>query len=210
MKSDNKHKLAKTQKYTNVVESLKDLGTGTAKSVKEDLVSKIPSDVIDQLFGQAFPKNTSGEIVPGESLEFKEVLSGVREEKEKIRNQISIERRLFEEEKIQVQKKTNELRIQLRAITEEVYSLAKTTQELSEEVQVASMQAPIEPGVYHVIFFEKLLEFIKSFRKKIEEGSLWLHTSNKRAQKKNYWTRYKQYGGKFLLSADHYLTRSAG
>ena len=72
------------------------------------------------------------------------------------------------------------------------------------------MQAPVEPGVYHVIFFEKLLEFVKSFRKKIEDAAVWLHATNSRAEKKNYWSRYKKHGGKFLLAADHYLTSSAG
>jgi hypothetical protein len=93
---------------------------------------------------------------------------------------------------------------------QEVYELAKTTQGLGEQVEVATMQAPANPGVYHVIFFEKLLEFVKSFRKKIENASLWLHSSNKRAEKKNYWTMYKKKGSSFLLAPDHYLQRSAG
>src|SRR4030043_501414 len=147
MKTDNKQKVFKNNKYSNVIESLKDVGSGTVKSVKEDFINKIPSDFMEQLFGSNMGKNTSGEIVPGESLEFREVLSGVREEKEIIQKQIS---------------------------------------------------------------FEKLLEFVKSFRKKIEESSVWLHATNKRAEKQNYWSKFKKHGGKFLLSADHYLTRSAG
>jgi hypothetical protein len=210
MKIDNKPKAFKNNKYSNVIESLKDVGSGTVKSVKEDFINKIPTDVMDQLFGSNTAKNTSGEIIPGESLEFREVLSGVREEKEILQKQISFEKRLFEEEKIQVQKKTNELRVQLKVVMDEVFVLSKTTQDLGQEIQIATMQAPIEPGVYHVIFFEKLLEFIKSFRKKIEEASVWLHATNKRAEKKNYWSKFKKHGGKFLLSPDHYLTRSAG
>jgi hypothetical protein len=209
MKIDNK-KAFKNNKYSNVIESLKDVGSGTVKSIKEDFINKIPDDFVEQLFGSNISKNTSGEIVPGESLEFSEVLTGVREEKEILQKQISFERRLFEEEKVQVQKKTNELRIQLKGVMDEVFVLSKSTQDLGQEIQIAAMQAPIEPGVYHVIFFEKLLEFVKSFRKKIDEASVWLHTTNKRAEKKNYWAKYKKHGAKFLLSADHYLTRSAG
>ncbi|OGM13671.1 hypothetical protein A3A76_02760 [Candidatus Woesebacteria bacterium RIFCSPLOWO2_01_FULL_39_23] len=201
----------KGQKYTNIVESLKDVGDNTVKSIKEDFVGKIPGDFMDQLFGSASTnKNASGEIIPGESLEFNKVLSGEKAEEDRLRQQITFERRLHEEEKVQIQKKTNELRIQLKVISEEIISLAKNTQNLSTEVQIAALQAPIEPGIYHVIFFEKLLEFIKSFRKKIDEASIWLHSSNKRAQKKNYWTSYKKHGGKFLLSGEHYLQRSAG
>jgi hypothetical protein len=109
-----------------------------------------------------------------------------------------------------VAKRTNELKIELKKIFDEISSLAKATQNLSEEVQIATLQAPVEPGTYHLVFFEKLLEFIKSFRKKVEEAAIWLHATNKRAEKKNYWSMYKKKGSSFLLSPDHYLQRSAG
>ena len=114
------------------------------------------------------------------------------------------------EEKRRVEEKGNELRLKLHALMQEIYNLAKTTQGLGEQVEVAAMQAPANPGVYHVIFFEKLLEFIKSFRKKIEDAGIWLQAANKRSEKKNYWAMYKKKGSSFLLAPDHYLQRSAG
>jgi len=194
----------------NVLESLKDLGTGTAKTVKKDLLEASGEDFFRQLLGTKAEKKYTGEITPGESLELNEVYSGKRQENEKLRGQIELERRLREEEKSRIQEKGNELKLQLHALMQEVYELAKTTQGLGHEVEVASMQAPVNPGVYHVIFFEKLLEFMKSFRKKIEDAQIWLHASNKRAEKKNFWSIYKKHGSKFLLSPDHYLQRSAG
>ena len=194
----------------NVLESLKDLGTGTAKTVKRDLLEASGEDFFRQLLGTKAEKKYTGEITPGEALELNEVYSGKRQENEKLRGQIELERRLREEEKSRIQEKGNELKLQLHALMQEVYELAKTTQGLGHEVEVASMQAPVNPGVYHVIFFEKLLEFMKSFRKKIEDAQIWLHASNKRAEKKNFWSIYKKHGSKFLLSPDHYLQRSAG
>ena len=117
---------------------------------------------------------------------------------------------MSEEEKRRIEEKSNELKLQLNAIMQEMAVLSQSTQELAKETQIAAMQAPVEPGVYHLIFFEKLLEFIRSFRKKTEEAKIWLQASNNRAQKKNFWARYKKHGGKFLLSPDHYLTRSSG
>lgn len=200
--NDNRKQKPKGQKqikHTNVLESLKGVG-GT----------KTSQEFLDQLLGRRYEKTRSGEINPGETLEFDEVLSGRHQENLKLRKQIALERKLREEEKVRIEKKSHELRLQLNAIIQEVSLLSQTTQELAQETQIAAMQAPVEPGVYHVIFFEKLLEFIKSFRKKIGEAKVWLHASNKRAQKKNYWARYKKHGGKFLLAADHYLSRSAG
>jgi hypothetical protein len=210
---DKAHK-AKTQKiirHENILESLKDIGSQTSKSVKQDLLNPIPEDFFEQLLGtKPTEKKFSGDIVPGESLEFKEIFSGKYEENQKLKGQIALERKLAAEEKTQIQEKSNQLRVQLQAIMQEVLALAKTTQNLGEQVEVASMQAPVEPGVYHLIFFEKLLEFIKSFRKKIEDSSIWLGAVNKRAQKKNFWGMYKQQGSKFFLSSEHYLQRSAG
>jgi hypothetical protein len=204
-----KTKGSKNIKYKNIIESFKDIGSSTAKTLQQDVIR--PQDILDQLMAfKEKSKDYSGEIAPGESLEMGEVYSGKREKDEKLQNQLNLERRLHEEEKIIVQEKTNSLKLQLNALMQEVSSLTQSTQELGQEVQIASMQAPVEPGVYHILFFEKLLDFIKSFRKKIEESSIWLSSLNKRAQKKNYWSMYKEKKGSFLLSPDHYLQRSAG
>lgn len=205
-----KSKAQKVLRQQNVLESLKDIGASTTKTIKKDLLTESSQDFIRELLGTRIEKKYSGELAPGEALEIGEVFSGKREENEKLRGQIALERRLAEEEKRRVEEKGNDLKLQLHALMQEVYELAKTTQNLGEEVEVASMQAPANPGIYHVIFFEKLLEFVKSFRKKIEDAGLWLQSSNKRAEKKNYWAMYKKKGSSFLLAPDHYLQRSAG
>jgi len=192
----------------NVIEGLKDIGSSTYDSLKSDVIN--PREIMEQLFGTTPQKKMSGEISPGESLEINDIYSGRREENEKLQAQLALERRLVTEEKERYEKKSNELKLQLKAVMEEVQALAQSTQDLAEESQIAALQAPIEPGIYHIVFFEKLLEFLKSFRKKVEEASVWLAATNSRAEKKNYWARFKKHGGKFLLSADHYLTRSAG
>ena len=194
----------------NVLESLKDIGASSSSSIKKDLFQGTSSEFLKQLMGKRPQEKFSGEIAPGETLEFGDIFNGKLQETQKVKGQLALEHKLREEEKIRVEKKSNELKIQLNVIINEVVELAKSTQGLAEEVQIASMQAPVEPGVYHIIFFEKLLEFIKSFRNKIEDAAVWLHATNSRAEKKNYWSRYKKHGGKFLLAADHYLTRSAG
>jgi len=194
----------------NLLETLKDLGSESAKSMARDVIK--PSDFLDQLLGipRTREKSFSGEIIAGESIEIKDIVSGKKEQEDKEKSSLAIENFLLKEEKELITKKTNELKIELAKLMEEMATLAVATQELSEEVQIATFQAPVEPGVYHLIFFEKLLEFIKSFRKKIEEASVWLHSTNKRAEKKNYWAMYKKKGSSFLLSPDHYLQRSAG
>ena len=212
MDINQKPKVGKNTKRVNVLESLKDVGDSAQKSIKEDLLKGTSEEFFKQLFGQKTEKNFSGDIIPGETLELNEVYTGQREENEKLRKQISLERNLSSEQKNQSDKELNELRIQLHALMQEIGELAKVTQNIGQDIEVASMQAPVNPGVYHLVFFEKLLEFIKTFRRKIENADVWLQSSNKRAQKKDFWGTFasKKGGAKFLLSQEHYVTRSAG
>ena len=209
---DKKPKLGRNIKRVNVLESLKDVGDSAQKSIQEDLLKGTSEEFFKQLFGQKEEKKYSGEITPGETLEFNEVYTGQREENEKLKKQISFERNLSNEVKNQSDKELNELRVQLHALMQEVGKLAEVTQDIGKDVEIASMQAPANPGVYHLIFFEKLMEFIITFRRKIENAGVWLQASNKRAEKKNFWGTFtsKKGGTKFLLSQEHYVARSTG
>jgi hypothetical protein len=211
MNTQQKQKLQKQIRRENVLENLKDIGSGAGKSLRDDLLKEAPGEFFNQLIGAPRPeKKYSGDITPGETLEVAEVFSQTYQEKQILSKQIALERKLQEEERILIERKGNELRVELQAIMQEVAALAKTTQAIGNEVEIAIMQAPISPGVYHVIFFEKLLEYLKNFRKNIQNAVTWLTAANSRAQKKNFWGNYKKHGGKFLLSPDHYLQRSAG
>ena len=212
MDKNQKPKLGKNIKRVNILESLKDVGNTAQKSIKEDLLKGTSEEFIKQLFGQKEEKKYSGEIIPGETLELNEVYTGQRQQNEKLRKQISFERKLSSEQKNQSDKQLNELRIQLHALMQEVGELAKVTQNIGQDIEVASMQVTANPGTYHIVFFEKLLEFIKTFRRKIENADVWLQASNKRANRKDFWGTFtsKRGGTKFLLSSEHYVSRSAG
>jgi len=207
--ADNK-KLKGNVVKRNIIESLKDIG-GDFGSQGTDLLKGTSEDFFKELLGmQRAQVKRSGEMKAGESLDMSAVLSGKEEENKKLRAQISLERNLSSDEKRLSQEKMQELRIQLQAITVEIGKLAGSTGNLATQTEIAMVEVPVNPGVYHVIFFEKVLEFLQSFRKKIDQAATWLQSSNKRAEKKNYWSMYKKKGSSFLLSPDHYLSRSAG
>lgn len=210
MGSNDNKKTNNKRRHTSVLESLKDLGDNTTKSVQKDLLEGASRDMLRQILGEVQPKKVSGEIKAGESIEFNELLEGRHDERLEERKRASLQERLQQEETRNVKTKNEELKVRLHALQQEVAKLAEATQELGQGTKVAAMQSTVEPGVYHLIYFEKLLEFIQSFRKKVQDASTWLNSTNERAQKKNYWSKYKKHGSKFLLSPDHYLTRSAG
>lgn len=207
---DPKRKANSLRTKQNVLESLKDLGTGAGSQVG-DLIKDTSEDFFRELMGISSPNaKKSGEITPGQSVKMNDMISGKEEENKRLRAQISLERQLSNDERRVSQDKSNELKVQLQALMQEVQMVAASTQNLAEATQVSMMTAPIEPGIYHINFFQSVLEFLRSFRKKIDMTAIWLQGSNKRAQKKNYWSMYKSKGSSFLLSPDHYLQRSAG
>jgi hypothetical protein len=208
MTSDKKSKSNTVKR--NVVESLKDLGDDFgAQSV--DLLKSTSEDFFKELIGISNTSvNKSGEMSPGESIQVANGASERENENKKLRAQVLLERNNANEERSLTEQKMQELRVQLQAISNEINKLAMSTSALATQTEIAMVEVPVNPGVYHIIFFEKVLEFLQSFRKKIDQATVWLQSSNKRAEKKNYWAMYKKKGSSFLLSPDHYLSRSAG
>ena len=208
-----KQKAVKSAQQTSILESLKGIGDGVGKSLSQDLFAEGSKDIFRQLLAQRMQQRKySGEIRPGEDLPINDVFSGRREKEEKLQRQLSLERSLREQEQSLVTQRSQEMRMQLRAIMEEIKNIAAATPQLAEELEIASTQAPVNPGVYHVVFFEKILSFVQSFRKNITAASSWLHAVNARAKKGgNVWgANYKKGKGSYLLSAEHYVQRSAG
>jgi hypothetical protein len=154
MNRPQKPKNAKQVQRVNVLESLKDMGDSTGKSIKDDLLKDTSEEFFRQLFGSKEEKKYKGDINPGEALEMDDVFSGTSEENQKLKQQIALERNLSREGEGIAEKKVNSLKIQLHALTQEVGQLAEVTQNIGEEVRLASMQAPVEPGVYHIVFLK--------------------------------------------------------
>jgi len=194
----------------NVLESLKDLGTGTGIQTT-DLLKNTSEDFFRELLGLSNKKTKkSGELSAGQTLQIGDVMSGKEEQNIKARKQISMERSLLNEEKRVLQEKGSDLKVQLQAIMQEIQKVAESTGNFAEATTASMITAPVEPGIYHIHFFQSILEFLQSFRKRIDLAATWLQSSNKRAEKKNYWNTYKKKGSSFLLSPDHYSQRSAG
>jgi hypothetical protein len=117
---------------------------------------------------------------------------------------------LEKEEQMLVERQLGQLKLQLSAIHEEIMKVVQVTNDLEQEVQIAALQGPGNPSQYELFFLEHILSFIKSFREKAENARTWLSLQNKRASKKNVWGQnYKKMKGKYLLSKEHYVSRSA-
>lgn len=205
-----KQKQQKELRQANLLESLKELGGQTGKSFTNDLMKETGAEFMRQLLGLTPKKKFSGEIEKGESLVVNDVFTGKKVEQDKLKKQVGMERRILAEEKSVVERKNNELRLRLHAITQEIKAIVATTPKLARQVEVASLTATNDPGIYHVMFLEKILEFLKSFKKDIQSASAWLGATNKRANKRNFWNQYKVQKGTALLNPETYSGRAVG
>lgn len=185
----------------NLVEVLRGFGGDTAKGLSEDFLAKIPKDIFEQ-FG-LHPRAGSDNPQAREQTFFEE-----REEFQRRLRQGEIRRR---EERVVFTAKEQETKTRVAILLEEVKKLANSVQSLEQKVEIAAVQAPVEPGVYHVNFFEKLVSFIRSLAQKVEDASLWVASSNTKARKRSfYWGQVQKSGTKFMLSQERYMSTQAG
>lgn len=206
-----KNKTQKQIRTKNVLESINDIGASVVDTVKDE-GKQISDEFFRQLLGQQ-KNNLSrqhGEIQPGASVRMNEQARGEADKNKKLQEQMFFERRLFNEESRETNKKLQELRLRLQAIQTEALNLINSTAQLSEEVKTAVLQNVTNASEYQINFFESIISMIVSFRKKIDNAVDWMQGHSKRAEKKNYWSQYKKKGASFLLSPDHYSQRNAG
>lgn len=197
---DDKKKKQAVQR--NFIESLKDLSGNMIKTTRHDLVGGIVKTAGQQLFGLgSFNDPAEFGQAPMNQIENKEKFQWSNQEITSLRVQ---ERMIFKQAE-------EEVRLQIEAIRLELIKLIKEAQKISEEVKVAAVQAPVEPGIYHVSFFEQLRNLIIFLRKNVCESRNWLATCNSRAKKRNfYWGQVKKSGTKFMLSQERYMSTQAG
>lgn len=207
--NDNKKKVIQRM---NALEVLRDTASQTQKTIKEQLIAPMPQDIINQILARQRMQNRTGEVKAGESLRMNEVMTGQREKQEALERQLMLERQIRDQEHTFVEKRTNELRLEIQAIHQEVLKIAASTPGISKEVEVAAIQAPSQPSVYELNFLRHIFNVLKDVNESINDSRKWLAALNQRSSKKggNWVQNYKKNKGKYLLSGEHYLTRSAG
>ena len=153
----------------------------------------------------------TGMMAPGQTVDF----AAFQEQRQRFERQgwafqqdyLDLRRR----EQVIWTKQEQEVKLQVQAILNELKQIATSTKTLTKEVEVAAMQAPVEAGVYHVNFFEKLRLALVELRKRVEESATWLAAFNQKSKKRNYyWAQFKKSGTKYTLSADRYMATQVG
>lgn len=106
----------------------------------------------------------------------------------------------------QIEKKIEEIRNELQALAKQV---VKYDQNITQAVQ----SQVVNPGTYHLTFFEHIREVIALIRKNVAEANSWLSVFKKRSASKKggaFWGNTKKGGSAYMLSNEHSIARSAG
>lgn len=162
----------------NPIEALKDVGGNIVQTATESSAQAV-KDMWSQILGvekyaQSTPKQ-SGVLEKGKPQEIKP-----KEHTQKSEAPMSYFREIQEAGKHTAAIESHEIRQQVQSIMYELSRLASVSKTVEKEVAAGIGTGIVNPGKYHVAFFEWMLIVVKDARKRVENASAWLHTVSKK------------------------------
>lgn len=197
----------RAQSPENFLEALRSLGKSTVTEITSQAKKAVYTDI-----PESFGITSSGTLKPNESLDLNDVQeareTGYRQAESEFSSRLHQIREQDHQRLLQAEAASKQ---QVQSILIEIRQLAKTMGDFAQEVQVATLQAPVNPGIYHKNFFTHLKSVISALRIKAESSKNWLATANSRAGKKGfYWSQVDKSGTKYMLSSERYMVTSTG
>lgn len=187
----------------NPLESLRELGTSTAKNTV-DAFGKIGGGMLDQFFGGQ--NDDEGSNLDTEFNFKKETGKGKGGKQEvKIFNyQEYYETTLI---KKQIQELTDAIKNEIDMIKKADASLINDVKDI-EKLTINGL--PEKPGIYHIRFLELVLGILKTLRAKVGESKTWLQAlmSKKKKRGSAFASRSKKQGTQYSMSQELSNSRS--
>lgn len=184
--------------HDSIIESLRDVGSSVGNTVKNDVVTGIASDAFQSLLGN-FPKR------PQENPESPFPYPFPKKERPRM---VAPRPEILSPDRIHAdQAKTAQ---QINEVRQELLALAKAVGSLNNEIQNTISEMPVNPGIYHENFFERLKSVLKSLRQSVQDSRSWLQVSSGRKKQKQFWGLYKKHGTQFGLSSERTVATQTG
>lgn len=207
----------------NPIESLLGIGGGVVKSMASDVAKGMGSDFWKQVVSvgnekQKMPED-GGDLVEGQELTLANFANEQTEMEKKAKDLGTEAGELAVEYKKEIlhgalrkeRKTTQGIEIKIQEIVAELKRLTTTSKELQIEFkEVAIQQRVINPGKYHVNFFEWVLSIVRHARIKVEDSKAWLAAFQSKKNKREYWTMFKKHGTTFGLSNERIVATQTG
>ncbi len=183
--------------YTNesILESLRGLGGGVARTIKSDVAGKIGSDALQSIFGPLHRPSETQHPHSETGVERPSPLPWRRPE--------AYRPPVVHAEEVGIKQKIDAVRAELKA-------LASSVKLLSADMGRVINEAPVDPGIYHLNFFERIKSVLTVLRQQVEDSRTWLALWTTRKKQKHYWGLYKKHGTQFGLSSERTSATQAG
>lgn len=216
----NKKAQSKTKRLfnQNPIEALRGVREGITDSLVKDVAKGSVTSMWEQLFKGASTENSeqlTGDLSEGQELNLASIQQN-KKSQEKAPNLaidpgIDYRREILHYEKRVQQENTQELSVKIQEIIIELKQLMNVSQELKVEFkEIASEQKIVNPGKYHVSFFEWVLLLVRQARMKVEDSQAWLAAFKSKKAKKQYWSMFKKHGTTFGLSNERVVSTQTG
>jgi hypothetical protein len=180
----------------NILESMRGIGSSVGKTVTKDVVGQIGLDMIQTLFQTPQTRTEQAPMAP-------EVQKTHQEQPARTPSFVeSMHMRETEDARV--------VRQQIEEVRQELKLLVASLKKVHQEVDKAVSEAPVDPGIYHLNFYEQLKNFLRIIRQQVEDSGVWLQAFQTRKKKMGYWGMYKKHGTTFGLSNERSLATSAG
>jgi hypothetical protein len=187
--------------HASFIEALNGIGTQTASSLTKDVVGGVSKNVLQDL--------TGGRIDVTPNYQNQENSQDI--EARIKREALALQRhREISETKI-FDRKEEEVKAKISAIKEQLQLLIQELAGMDKELEKAIEEEIVNPGTYHLNFFEKLRKLLLDLRKRVADSTNWLEISNQRkAAQQGFWGNVKKSGTKYMLSQERTLATQAG
>ncbi len=186
----------------NPLESLRDLGTSTAKNTA-DAFGKIGGGMLDQFFGD----NNQEDDGMDSEFNFSKEVSKSKSKKQEVKvfnYQEYYETTLI---KKQIEELTDAIRKEIEMIKRADSSLLNQIRDV-EKLTINDL--PEKPGIYHIRFLELVLNILRTLRAKVGESKTWLQAlmSKKAKRGSAFVVRSKKQGTQYSMSQELSNSRS--
>ncbi|MFA6016500.1 MAG: DUF5660 family protein [Patescibacteria group bacterium] len=203
VKMQNTKAKSQTNPAKNPLESLRDLGTSTAKNTA-DAFGKIGGGMLDQFFGG---QDDHEDDNFGSEFNFKKEIDKAKGKKQEVKvfnYQEYYESTLI---KKQIQELTDAIKKEIEMIKKSDSSMINDIRDV-EKLTINDL--PEKPGIYHIRFLELVLSILRTLRAKVGESRTWLQalTSRKKKRGSAFAVRSKKSGTQYSMSQELSNSRS--
>lgn len=201
---------AKKKMFANdpSIEAIRDMGKGVLGQIIGSF------DNYDEERPQS-QQQKSGDLTEGQAIDFS-TASKTKTQKETPSYQdidpgFDYRREILYGERKIAQENTQVLETKIQEIVVELKRLTNSSKMLEIEFREATVeQRIVNPGKYHISFFEWLLTVVKTARIKVEDSGAWLSMFQSKKAKRQYWNMFKKHGTTFGLSNERVVATQTG